>query len=376
MRLAVVNLTNGGMSGGYRKYLRIMLPLLRDDPRVTDLEVFVPEQVVNALDLPSFHLRAWPASDIIRKHSWLKAQLRAFAPDVVYIPTARYLDCGSIPTVIMVHNMEPLAVPLGGNSLRDSVKNLIRAYMAWGACRRASRVIAVSQYVKGFLADKWGINSRKIGLVHHGIESPPDPQQAVKPPVLDDQMVTRFIFTAGSIRPARGLEDAIRAMAFLRSYDSDLMLVIGGAADPGTQFYLRRMQRLADDLGVASRIIWAGQLISSEMSWCFHNCSVFLMTSRVEACPITLLEAMQHGCQIVSTSQPPMPEFLPNSILCYRPKNADELAEKVTLTLDASPEQQEARRLAVQSGVRDYRWTDTARMTLEQLVVAASVRRQ
>ena len=376
MRLAVVNLTNGGMSGGYRKYLQIMLPLLRDDPHVTDLEIFVPEQIVNSLDLPSFQLRAWSASDTIRRHSWLKAQLRAFAPDVVYIPTARWLDCGSIPTVIMVHNMEPLAVPLGGNSLRDSVKNLMRAYMAWGASRRASRVIAVSQFVKSFLTDKWGINSGKIGVIYHGIELPPVPQQAVKPSALDDQMVTRFIFTVGSIRPYRGLEDAIRAMALLSSYDSDLALVIGGASDPGTKFYLRRMQRLADDLGVASRVIWAGQLSSLEMSWCFYHCAVFLMTSRVEACPITLLEAMQHGCQIVSTSQPPMPEFLPNSMLLYHPKDANELAEKIMLTLNASPEQQRARRVAVQSRVRDFRWPDTARMTVEQLVIAASVRLQ
>ena len=34
MRIAVVNLTSGGLSGGYRKYLARLMPLLASDPRV------------------------------------------------------------------------------------------------------------------------------------------------------------------------------------------------------------------------------------------------------------------------------------------------------------------------------------------------------
>ena len=43
MKVAIVNLTSGGMSGGYLKYLRTLVPLLRQDPRISRLDVFVPE---------------------------------------------------------------------------------------------------------------------------------------------------------------------------------------------------------------------------------------------------------------------------------------------------------------------------------------------
>ncbi len=34
MRIALLNLTGGGLSGGYRAYLLALVPLLRKDPRV------------------------------------------------------------------------------------------------------------------------------------------------------------------------------------------------------------------------------------------------------------------------------------------------------------------------------------------------------
>ena len=43
MKVALVNITNGRLSGGVRKYLHQMVPLLSADPRVDDLQVFSPE---------------------------------------------------------------------------------------------------------------------------------------------------------------------------------------------------------------------------------------------------------------------------------------------------------------------------------------------
>jgi len=50
MRVAVVNLTAGGLSGGYRKYLARLMPLLAADSRVTRLGVFAPEAARALLD--------------------------------------------------------------------------------------------------------------------------------------------------------------------------------------------------------------------------------------------------------------------------------------------------------------------------------------
>ena len=45
MRVALVNLTSGGLSGGSRKYLLELVPLLRAHRAVRDLHVFLPPSV-------------------------------------------------------------------------------------------------------------------------------------------------------------------------------------------------------------------------------------------------------------------------------------------------------------------------------------------
>lgn len=366
MNVAVVNLTAGGLSGGYRKYLEQLLPLLRADPRVKRLDVFVPPGVQLAKSGRS-ELRTWPVNDERAGHRGLRTHLRQLSPDVVFIPTGRSLACGTIPTVIMIRNMEPLMVPFGGNSLRESLKNLARAYAAWRACRRATRVLAVSGFVRDFLVERWKIGTQKIGLVYHGIETAPLCAEAIMPRAVHADIGGQFLFTAGSIRPARGLEDAIRAMAKLSAYDPSLQLLIGGKPDRSTQFYEQQMQHRANKLGVGSRVVWLGQLSALEMSWCYYHCAAFVMTSRAEACPNTALEAMSHGCQIVSTRQPPMPEFFGESASYYTPTDGDNLANKIRAVLAAAPDQQRLRQHAAQQRASQFKWSHTAQQTIEQL---------
>ena len=61
----------------------------------------------------------------------------ALAPDVVFFPTARLIECGGAPTVVMVRNMEPLTVPFGGNTWREGFRNIARARVARARFRPA-----------------------------------------------------------------------------------------------------------------------------------------------------------------------------------------------------------------------------------------------
>ena len=89
------------------------------------------------------------------------------------------------------------------------------------------------------------------------------------------------------------------------------------------------MQRLVNELGVATHIVRAGQLTPLAMAWCFEHCAAFVTTSRAEACPNTAMEAMSHGCQGVSICEPPMPEFFQEIVWYYQPGDADDLARQI-----------------------------------------------
>src|SRR5262245_19807376 len=106
MKLALVNLTGGGLSGGYAKYLHRLVPMLRADPRIAKLSVFMPPSIAWS-GSPGVELETWPRSDARGlSYRGLRRHVRALHPDVAFIPTARWLDFGGIPTVVMVRNME------------------------------------------------------------------------------------------------------------------------------------------------------------------------------------------------------------------------------------------------------------------------------
>jgi len=369
MRLAVVNITGGGLSGGYRKYLEKLIPLLQKDPRVSSLELFVPARSTSLIRLGDIPLQVWPAGNHRSGHSELKAKLRRLAPDVVFIPTARWIDCGRVPVVTMVRNMEPLVDPFNAGA-RGAIRALARAYMAKKACRRARRIIAVSRYVQEFLVDNWHISGQKIGVVYHGLDVPHPQAEAIKPTALEGKAEGPFIFTAGSIRPYRGLEDLVKALAIMRKRNISQTLIIGGAADQETHFYKERLEHLARELRVASHIIWAGQLNSLEMSWCFYNCDAFVMTSKIEACPNIVLEAMSHGCLCISTDCPPMPEFFGDAAFYYPPGDADGLAVRLIEALNLSEYENSERRTVAINQARQLDWDDTASATISQLQLA------
>jgi glycosyltransferase involved in cell wall biosynthesis len=352
MRIAVVNVTSGGMSGGYRKYLSRLMPLIGSDPRVERLTVFVPAAVGRLTDDPAVDERPMPDGDAA-----LAREVAALGVDVVFVPTARHVAVGSAPVVTMVRNMEPLTVPFGGNTLKEGAKNLARAWEAKRACRKAARVIAVSRHVREFLIDRWTLPADRIGLVYHGVDAvaPSGAQRALR------------ACTAGSIRPARGLEDAVSALGEVPR----LHLTIAGAVDRGCEAYGARLRRLAAERGVADRITWAGQLAPGAMLRLYEENELFVMTSRAEACPNTTLEAMSAGCAVVSDDRPPMPEFFGDAAMYYPAGEPSRLASRLNALLD-DPATRERLGHDARARAASFTWETTRDRTIEELQRAVS----
>ena len=130
MRIVMVNLTGGGLSGGYRKYLRAVVPRLRAEARVCGLDVFAPPTVVDELRAAGLGpIETWPGDDARRGFASLTAALRSLRPDVVFIPTARALPgLEYAPGRDGARNMEPLEQPLAGLGPRAALVNLARAF--------------------------------------------------------------------------------------------------------------------------------------------------------------------------------------------------------------------------------------------------------
>ncbi len=369
MRVAIVYLSGGGLSGGARNTLQALVTELRRDERITKLDLFVPPTSMTMPEVASLSPNTWPAQDRWFRFAALKKQIRVLKPDVVFIPNAAWFDTGGIPTVCMVRNTEALLKPFGDNPLRVGLKNLLRMRAAWLACQKSTRIIAVSNFVREILVDRWELSPGRIGVVYHGVAAAVPDDQTRRPDKLPD-VDKPFWFSAGSFIPYRRYEDVVRAFASRVAAGCDERLVLAGGP-VYSDAYLKSIVALANELGVGPRVCRLGYVDAMQMVWCFRNSLGFIMSSQLEACPNLVLEALANGAVSISSTHPPMPEIYGSTAVFYQAGQADSLQQAMDGVAAMSPEDRRRAQQAARTRAGEFSWPVTAGRTIEQLQLAA-----
>jgi glycosyltransferase involved in cell wall biosynthesis len=367
MRLAVLNLTASGMSGGYRSYLQNIVPRLAADSRVRS---------VLCCSLASLRVEEWishnekiqfadcqPFTPLGRRLDRdLENRLSSFSPDVIFAPTARAVRYRHVPVVTMIQNMAPLC-SWRSYGLTEWPRLAAQRLETFRAVRQAAGVIAISNFVRQFLLREWGVAEGKIFPIYFGAPLP-----AVNP-VRPSQLPSGwrdFIFTAGSIEPYRSLEDVISCAEHSRKkMGRPLRVAIAGQARESMKPYELRLKDRAIKAGVSADICWMGQLSSSEMTWCYKNCLAFVMTSRIEACPNTVLEAMACGSVCIAADNEPLPELFSEAALYYTPGSGKMLAAQVEEVASLSNEEKTRISISTYERSRKFTWEAAAEKTVD-----------
>jgi glycosyltransferase involved in cell wall biosynthesis len=321
MKLAIINLTAGGISGGHKNYIYNMLPRLAASDKVEKIlcaspvsfkaEEWIPAspKVTLALCEPFSFIR--PAPD--RK---LKPALDLFKPDLIFVSMERHLNYSGVPVVTLVHNMAPLVPIPTAAGILEKIKSLGRRFETGLAVSRASALIAPTAFVSDALVARLGVEAEKVSVIPFG--HAPVPVTVTPPDSTLDLVKNGFIFTAGTFEIYRGFEDLVRAFAEIKRAFPGLKLVVAGGARPATSAYRSKMAALAETLGVSSDVVWLGNIPQEELSWFYSNCSAFALTSRVESFCFIAVEAMAHGCNSVATDSPCLPEIMGDTSLYYK----------------------------------------------------------
>ena len=240
------------------------------------------------------------------------------AADVIYTATNSGPLFSKIPVVTAVRNMEPLVPIQRGSTFRHAIRHSLLRSLTIASARAATRVVAVSSYVRQTL-EQMGVAGHKIDIVYHGVSdlAPTSIQKR-------DPQTEPFVFATAKFIRYANLETLFRAFACMRTrgYRGRLLLA-GGAYD---ERYERDMRRLVQDLGIEPYVSFLGYIPRDQVCGHMRNADVFLFPSMLEACPFSLLEGMQSGAAIVATTCAPMPEFCGDAALYVAPTDGDGLA--------------------------------------------------
>lgn len=151
-------------------------------------------------------------------------------------------------------------------------------------------------------------------------------------PNFEPRSENRILFV-GRVTGEKSIDVLLRAVATLDpSLDVKLDIVGGGDL-------LAPLQQLANSLGLRSRVTFTGFVTDDELHAAYTRATVFAMPSIAELQSIATLEAMASGLPVVAADAMALPHLVhddENGYL-FRAGNVDDLAEKLTRVLRATP---------------------------------------
>lgn len=110
----------------------------------------------------------------------------------------------------------------------------------------------------------------------------------------------------------KGIDTLIEVVADLHQSGIDADLQVAGGCDAGPGSTMLRLQQLADQLGVASRIRFLGSCAASQVREMLDSVHLFVTATRQEAIGVAIMEAMAMGLPVVATQVGGIPELIEN----------------------------------------------------------------
>lgn len=257
-----------------------------------------------------------------------------FRPDLVFTPWAypdgwaairlgRAVGC---PVVLQVHGSDILLLNQVPSRRRRTEE----------AVQSADGIVAVSNDLAGNLV-RMGVEASKIRVIHDGVDrslfAPGD--KAHERAILQLPSEGRILLFVGNLVPVKAIDVLLRACAetILRDEPFQLVIVGQGPLRPS-------LEQLAGQLGIASRVRFAGALPQVDLPRWYRAADIFVLPSHSEGVPNVLLESSACGTPWVASRVGGIPEIAHLGVSrLVTPNKPDELAAAIHEMLAAPPKE-------------------------------------
>lgn len=196
--------------------------------------------------------------------------------------------------------------------------------------RRAQKIIVPSNFVAQDLEDYLPSTSGKIAVIYEASEPPL--KTASKPPDFQFPISNfQFLLHAGSPFPHKNIKRLVKAFEKLKDKHPDLKLVLAGKKE----FYFNELEHWLDNRKYSEDVIITGFIPDAELKWLYENAECYVLPSLSEGFGLPGLEAMAHGCPLVSSSATCLPEIYGEAAVYFDPNSMSDMAEKVDSVLSS-----------------------------------------
>lgn len=283
--------------------------------------------------------------------------LYSLRPDLVHFTMTQQplLYFGKIVTTTHDLTMLRFTRPGRHSRLFHFIRMRLYRFMFWWSHRKSKAIIVPSQFVADDLAKLQPFTRPKITVTYEASE-PPIGARAEPVPEVGKE----FIFHSGSPFPHKNIERLVQAFELLAPSHPKLQLVLVGKME----HYFSKLAKKIAKSEYAERIILPGFVTEGQLKWLHQNAKAYILPSLSEGFGLPGLEAMAHGCPLISSNATCMPEVYGNAALFFNPTDVDDMAMKIERVLrdNAFVRDLVARE---KEQLTKYSWQRMAKQTLE-----------
>ena len=173
----------------------------------------------------------------------------------------------------------------------------VLAWLQTFVVARADRVIAPSEYLKSIIVT-WGIAAETVTVIYSALFPLPisGTRESIRTQLEYEGLV---LITAARLTPWKGIHGVIHVVKMLREKGVDTNLIIAGDGEAKTS-----LAELASEHGVSDYVRFVGKLSKEALGAAIYGADVFVYNTQYEGLPHQLLEVMQLGVPIVTTTIP------------------------------------------------------------------------
>ncbi len=226
--------------------------------------------------------------------------------------------------------------------------------LVWQAHRKAAKILVPTEYVRDAVAKFHLFTNRKLVVT----------PEASEPPLLGIEQKPNYapeeyVLYVGSAFPHKNLDRLIKAFELLKDHHPSLKLLLVGKQE----YHSKQLQRWAKKRSSTEDVIFTGFVPDEDLKWLYSHAKAYVFPSLSEGFGLPPLEAMVHGCPVVSSNATSLPEVCGDAAHYFNPEDIHEMAEKINDILVNTG----LRQKLIQKGyeqVKKFSWRRMAEQTL------------
>ena len=202
------------------------------------------------------------------------------------------------------------------SSWREELSARLLFFLHKCALRKADVVVAISEETKQSVIRLFGISAERIKVVPLSYVPLGEKKDAL--PVPD-----YFFLFAGVLKERKNVAGVIRAFSLFAQSDNSYELLIAGKQEG---VYAESLLRLVCELGVEKRVRFLGYVTDAQLAYLYSKAQAFVFPSFIEGFGMPVLEAMNAGLTVITSSRGALAEVAGDAALLVDPACPEDIA--------------------------------------------------